>query len=394
MSVPIGSVVIPGWTSINGELAWGGNANPFGPKTPSGAMFVDLSGYHDSPPYGGIAQTIQTVPGQQYEVSVMLGADQDNGAFAAPVAAKVIAGTLTNEFTLNVPPPPKGNQWQTFTIPYTATGSSTLVSLQGATSAGGQLIALDNASFKTAAGLELLQNGSFENTSGTFAPDPSGGQSLAPGATVIPGWTVSGGELVWLAKTNHFGGAPAAGNYFLDLTGYHDSVPYGGVNQLVATTPGQQYQLTFSLGTDEDVGSYRGPASVTATIGGAQPGAYTFTPPGTGNQWQTFSFDFQAASASTEIQVIGSKAAGGGYLGLDNIRVTAVTRILNVTAAGGVLSFHVVQANYTIETTTDPARGPWQAVTLTGTPHADGTTTLSVPLNPAEHARFFRLRTP
>src|SRR5262245_31215401 len=60
MSLPQGSTVIPGWTVADAELLWASNANPFGPKTPYGFLFLDLTGYHDRTPYGAITQTITT----------------------------------------------------------------------------------------------------------------------------------------------------------------------------------------------------------------------------------------------------------------------------------------------------------------------------------------------
>ncbi len=394
MSLPIGSTAIPGWTVIKGELAWGSNSNQFGPKTPSGALFVDLTGYHDGLPYGGLSQSVVTVPGQHYQLSAMVGADQDNHAYSAPVSVAVIAGTITNEFTLTVQSA-TGSVWMNFTADYVATGSSTRVKITGASTAGGQYIGLDNASFQSASGIELLQNGSFENTGGTFTSDGSGGQSLPVGSTKIPGWTVDQGEIVWVFNGSRYGVQTPYGSGLLDLTGYHDSVPYGGVTQDVATSPGERYQLSFALGTDQDVGAYGGAVAALVTIG-AQTNSYRLTPAGTGNQWQTFSFEFQAATATTQIQVIGKSAAGGSYIGLDNVRLVPSNHfaITHPQIADAKLSFDIPAGNFAVETRVDLASGFWEPADMsagTGTPHADGTLTLTFPIKP-EPQRFFRLK--
>jgi hypothetical protein len=390
MSLPMGSKVIPGWTVIGSELVWGSNSNPLGIKTPSGAMFLDLTGYHDSLPYSGIEQTIPTVSGKHYRVSGMVGADQDNGAYSAPVAVKVIAASLTNEFTLIPPARAAGNIWQAFSVPYVATGSSTPITVQGVSTAGGRYIGLDNLSFKAPGGTELLQNGSLENVSGTFVPDGNGAQSLLPASTSIPGWTVGAAEASWISNTNHFGGATPAGSYFVDLTGFHDSAPYAALSQTVPTVAGVQYELLFSLGTLQDAAPYRGPVAATVTIG-TQQNTYTLNPPGAANQWQTFTFSFQATSTSTTVQVIGSKSTGGQYIGLDNLVVTA-DQIFNVRSSNGVLSFDSDPGAFTTETTTDLELQSWQPITLNETKNPDGTKTLTFPLNDFEAQRFFRLR--
>ena len=165
---------------------------------------------------------------------------------------------------------------------------------------------------------QTLQNGSFEQ--GTF--NSSGNQSLPAGSTAISNWTVTNAEIALLTNGN-YGLTTPYGNYFLDLTGYHDSVPYGGVTQYIATTTGASYSLSFSLGADQDNASYSGPVSATASAGGTSQ-AFTFTPAAgsTGNQWGTFGLDFIATDSTTAITVTGTQSAGGQFIGLDNVLVT------------------------------------------------------------------------
>ena len=142
---------------------------------------------------------------------------------------------------------------------------------------------------------ELVINGSFENISNTFVADGYNSMSLPPGSTVIPGWATTNAELDWISSRNPFGLATPFGSFFLDLTGYHDSFPYGGVTQVLPTIAGQAYQLSFSVGQDQQVSGFRGPVSVAATIGAVTTGTYTFAPAGSsGNEWSAFQVDFTA----------------------------------------------------------------------------------------------------
>ena len=163
---------------------------------------------------------------------------------------------------------------------------------------------------------QIIQNGSFEQ--GNFSGDPS----LAVGSTAIPGWTVTNAEIA-LGMNGIFGLATPYGSQFLDLTGYHDSVPYGGVTQDIATTTGASYHLSFSLGADQSSDIYAGPVSAAASAGGGSQ-VFTFTPPpgSAGNQWGTFGLDFIATGSTTPITIIGTQSTGGQFIGLDNVSVT------------------------------------------------------------------------
>src|SRR5579883_1141472 len=197
MSLPTNSTVIPGWTVVSGELTWGNNSNVFGPQTPYGAYLLDLTGYHDTSPYGGVTQTLSTAPGVDYRVSISLGEYEPKSIYNGPVSAMVVAGSVSNIFTLGTTTT-NGNQWNVFEIDFTASSSTTTIQIIGNLAHGGHYIGLDNASLTLqSGGPELLVNGSFENTGGTFVPDGNNVMSLGVGSTVIPGWTIVSGEIVW-----------------------------------------------------------------------------------------------------------------------------------------------------------------------------------------------------
>jgi hypothetical protein len=186
---------------------------------------------------------------------------------------------------------------------------------------GGGVILISLAA-GTAQAANLLQNGSFENTAGTFVNNGFGWMSLNPGSTVIPGWTTTTAELAWGQNGNSDGGTTPFGDFFFDLAGFHNFFPYGGVTQTINTTVNQKYTLSLSLGILNP--TYPGPISVTATAGSSNQ-TFTFNPSSSGNQWGGFSLDFTATSTSTPISIVGISTANTYYLGLDNVSVEAKT---------------------------------------------------------------------
>ncbi|MES2462454.1 MAG: DUF642 domain-containing protein [Armatimonadota bacterium] len=173
-----------------------------------------------------------------------------------------------------------------------------------------------------------LVNGSFET--GTFSgSNPQGAADstqLQNGATSITGWTVVD-ELAWHGPTAPYGISASNGGRYLDLTGYSDNQPHGGVQQVLALTVGNSYRLSFDIGYSQ---LYSGtPTGVTVTSTGA--GSQTFNYSGVTNVnsgWQTFAYDFTATSAATTILLRGSAGSAGNYIGLDNVA-------LAVTGTGG-----------------------------------------------------------
>ena len=169
---------------------------------------------------------------------------------------------------------------------------------------------------------DLITNGSFENTGGTFVGDANHVDLLLSGSTAIPGWTtINGVPTAWLQNGNPYGISASNGTFFLDLTGYTDFGTYGGVMQTFATTAGTSYVVTFDLGYGGDSGAFGGPVKVTASAAGTSA---TFTSAsGTPNPavWDTETFTFMATSATTTLDLVGLSTAGGEYIGLDNVSV-------------------------------------------------------------------------
>jgi hypothetical protein len=150
-----------------------------------------------------------------------------------------------------------------------------------------------------------LVNGVLEI--GSYIFDGQGADSLGPGSTVITGWTTFNAELAVINQPNNFGIPAQSGAKSLDLTGYHDSSPYGGIQQTVNTLAGQNYTLSFYVGS--------GGGTTTVTVDtGAGPTSFSNTG---ASFWQQFTENF-TASGPTVLTFTGTTASGN-YIGLDDI---------------------------------------------------------------------------
>jgi len=174
----------------------------------------------------------------------------------------------------------------------------------------------------------LIVNGGFEDATG-FVGDGVGGMGLGVGATTLTGWTVITDAITWFGA-NPYGLTGSGGSTrFLDLSGYTEGAPFGGVTQTVATSIGAEYRLTFDLGSHFMYGI---PAKIRATVGGV---AQTFTSSViAGNAWETQTFDFTATSTSTVIDFL---AVGGlNYIGLDNVALVRTSPEPPPPLGGGI----------------------------------------------------------
>jgi hypothetical protein len=169
----------------------------------------------------------------------------------------------------------------------------------------------------TSSQANLLTNGSFEL--GAFVNQGNDTMSLAPGSTVITGWTVVTDTTAWIRAANPFGLTASDGSFFLDLTNYQAGPPFAGMSQTIATIPGATYSLSFDLGSSTFWGR---PDSITASAAGT---LQTFTAPTTGgnNDWQSVLMHFVASSTTTTVLLQG--ASGFNYIGLDNVDVEFVS---------------------------------------------------------------------
>jgi hypothetical protein len=165
----------------------------------------------------------------------------------------------------------------------------------------------------------LLLNGSFEDT--TYFVD-QGQDSMRPGlgSTALLGWTVIGqdGSLSWSGPTAPFGITASDGNYWLDFTGFRDNPPFAGVAQTIATKIGQQYLLTFDLGSS----LFNGLQDGLQASAGSSSQIFRSTNPGLANLWQPETMLFTATGSLTLVSLLGN--SGGTLIGLDNVSVSPV----------------------------------------------------------------------
>jgi hypothetical protein len=139
------NTTLSGWTvtgAAGNDIAWIGAGNPYNLTGSEGNNFLDLTGWQSGGVAGkGVAQTFDTVNGQQYSVSFALG-NSTNYNYGASSALTVTAGnlsqtvfSLTNDST---------NSWDRFALNFVAQGSSTTLSFTGLQAT--YYIGLDNVS--------------------------------------------------------------------------------------------------------------------------------------------------------------------------------------------------------------------------------------------------------
>jgi choice-of-anchor C domain-containing protein len=173
---------------------------------------------------------------------------------------------------------------------------------------------------------DLVQNGSFEF--GTANPGSSY-VTLYEGSTAITGWKVIGGVAVATDSIDYIGGYWQAsnGSRSLDLNG---SFGTGGVEQVIPTTPGNVYLVTFDMaGNPDNVPRFK--TMEVSAIGSATPaGSFTFDVNGKTRSamgWTTMQWTFVAGPGSTTTlrflsTVTGANNAWGPAL--DNVRMELV----------------------------------------------------------------------
>jgi len=145
MSLPVGSTAITGWAVVGDVTSWIGTGNPWGLSASDGARFLDLTDYAPGVPFGGVTQTIATQAGATYRLSFDLGSSTYWGRVSAVQAS---AGGSSASFTGAAS---GGNDdWESFSMLFTAASGSTAVTLQGLT--GQWYIGLDNVAVEWVGG--------------------------------------------------------------------------------------------------------------------------------------------------------------------------------------------------------------------------------------------------
>src|ERR1700693_1811549 len=168
----------------------------------------------------------------------------------------------------------------------------------------------------------LLVNGSFET-----GPNPGSFTNLALGSTAITGWTVSLGNIDYSASL----WVAADGSRSLDLEGSAGTCDLatpncpGGIAQSFATTPGQEYMVTFDLAGN----LLNFPVIKTVRVSAAgQSQDFTFNITGhttTSMGWTLDSWTFTASGSMTTLEFDTADTPPTGWgPALDNVSVNAI----------------------------------------------------------------------
>ena len=142
-NVPVGSSSITGWTISGAYPAlWipsGGFYGGLGPSPGNPSSFLlDLTGTINTAPYDSVSQTIATTAGAHYTLTFDLGSAMQWGL---PDGVTASAGSTSGTFT-STNPGDSTNFWNSETLNFVATGTSTLITLAGAS--GFSYIGVDN----------------------------------------------------------------------------------------------------------------------------------------------------------------------------------------------------------------------------------------------------------
>ncbi|MDN3919662.1 DUF642 domain-containing protein [Roseateles violae] len=202
----------------------------------------------------------------------------------------------------------------------TATTTKTTNKRLGLLSSG---LALLLASFgASAAGGNLLVNGSFEDIGGA-ALQGWGGYTFGAGySDTLAGWTISSGS-VDVTVTGSAWGAAQDGVHSLDLNGWESGV----LSQQLQTQIGQSYQVSFAF--SRNASGAPDPAIALVTAGNA---ALQLSAPNDAGRfgspyamkWEQAGFQFTATEALTTLSFSASVPGNGGVY-LDAVSVTALT---------------------------------------------------------------------
>lgn len=187
----------------------------------------------------------------------------------------------------------------------------------------------------------IISDGGFETPG---APTGSYIQYLG-GQTIGAAWTVVGNDVV-VVNTSYTESPiqfnAEEGDNSLDLTGAGNSGPTNGVMQTITTTAGQEYEISFYVGTASGNASYNAPATDNLNVGIVVLPETNFNTTTNAINWERFTYDFVANGSSTTITFTNGASAATNEAGLDNVSVTAIP--LPSSGIGGLILFAVIGA--------------------------------------------------
>jgi Protein of unknown function (DUF642) len=140
----------------------------------------------------------------------------------------------------------------------------------------------------------LFTNGSFETPNVSYA-------ALGTGSTAITGWTTVLSGVEHFNASSYGLGAAADGLMVVDLANY-TYLTGGGLEQAVATVPGQSYDLSFAAGNSLSFGR-TGTGIIKVTLDRSTTLSFnTAVATGSALVWAQRSFSFVATGSSTMVR--------------------------------------------------------------------------------------------
>jgi choice-of-anchor C domain-containing protein len=152
------------------------------------------------------------------------------------------------------------------------------------------------------AGVNLIQNGSFEN--GSYVDGGSGFDTLIAGDTSLTSWTVGLDSVDWIGSYWQ----PADGIHSIDLSGN----ALGSLSQSFSAVIGKQYTVSFMLAGNPDGGP--DPKTVEVSVNGTNQ-FINFPLNGVTKQnmnWTPESFTFIANTTSETLTFVSTTCASSG----------------------------------------------------------------------------------
>jgi len=143
-----GSTLIPGWTVVGPQVSIISGTftqNGFSFPAESGVQWVDMTG-DGSNASEGVEQTVPTTPSDAYSLSFWVGNIVDpDGIFGTTSTVDVLVnGTQISSAENSAGAGTSVQNWEQFTVPFTATGSSTTIELLNADPSNDNSNGLDN----------------------------------------------------------------------------------------------------------------------------------------------------------------------------------------------------------------------------------------------------------
>jgi Protein of unknown function (DUF642)/PEP-CTERM motif len=161
----------------------------------------------------------------------------------------------------------------------------------------------------------LFVNGSFETPT-------LGYQALPGGSTAISGWTTVLSGVEHFSPSAYGVGAAADGLMVVDLANY-TYLSGGGIEQTVATTAGQTYEIRFFAGTSLYAGR-DGTGIVKVSVDGGTPWVFDTAVAGSATiAWAERSFSFVAADSASTVRFWNDQNPYQHFANIDGVALVA-----------------------------------------------------------------------